>query len=163
MELWNDAKSNQEKLDRRLRQRSKQAPKMDFNARRAEKLARSGQYGRAIQALSSLGLAEDNDEVFAALSAKHPQGPTPTLSSDDLPDSISFSDDAISSAVSSFNADTAPGPSGFKANYLKDLLSTPNPNQRRRFLRSLTNLVNSLNSGKVPSTFRPYFFSSTCC
>ena len=161
LNLWSDARGNQEKLDRKNRRRQAQAPVATPNARRAEKLARSGQYGRAVQALSSLGLAEDSDEVFRALESKHPQAPPPTLPDGPAPDSIRLSEDLIKSAISSFNADTAPGPSGFKANFLKDLLATPNPNQRRSFLRSLTALINSMNEGNIPPSFRPFLFAST--
>ena len=46
--LWTEARDNQVKVQRRAR-RQNIDPTQDNNARRAEKLARSGQYGRAIQ------------------------------------------------------------------------------------------------------------------
>lgn len=156
--LWNEARANQAKVQRRTRRQLN--PTQDYNARRAEKLARSGQYGRAIQALSSCGLAEDSEEVFESLSAKHPQGPPPVLPTDPVPDSITISSDMVKSAVLSFNADTAPGPSGLRANYLKDLFASPNPNQRQSFFVALTSFVNSMNRGKVPAEIRPYMFSA---
>lgn len=158
--LWNEARDNQAKIQRRTRRRNNN-PSKDFGALRAEKLARSGQYGRAIQALSSSGLADDTEEVFEALTAKHPQGSPPTLPPGPPPDSIPIPSDTVKSAVLSFNVDTAPGPSGMKANYLKDLFSSPNANQRQAFFHALTSFVNSMNRGHVPPEIRPYFFSAT--
>ena len=159
--LWLEARENQVKLFRRSRRRGNQNPTKDFNARRSEKLARSGQYGRAIQALSSQGLADDSEEVFEALSSKHPQAPPPVLPEGPLPATITISAEVVKQAVQSFHPDTAPGPSGMRANYFKDLLAAPNANQRQRYFQALSSLVNAMNRGKVPYAIRPYLFAAT--
>ena len=70
--LWQEAQSNQQKINNHTRRRKSHNPPKDYNCRRAEKLTRSGQYCRGLKALISEGLADDTDKVFAALQAKHP-------------------------------------------------------------------------------------------
>ena len=106
-------------------------------------------------------VVHDTDEVLRALIRKHPQGSAPTLPDDPCPTMIPIPSETVRSAVLSFNADTAPCPSGFRANYFKDLFSSPNPNQRQRYFSSLTSLVNSMNQGKIPIQIRPFLFAAT--
>ena len=160
--LWAEAEANQAKLKRRQqRQKNNSSSQQEFNAKRAESKGQSGQYRNALQCLSSEGLADDTDEVLQALQRKHPQGPDPSIPLDPCPETIPISSESVKAAVLSFNADTAPGPSGFRANYLKDLFSSPNPNQRQRFFSALTNLVNTMNRGKIPSELSPFLFAAT--
>ena len=160
--LWSDSQANQGKLSRRQRQSKSQSNSQSaFNAKKAESKASSGQYRNALQALSSEGLADDTREVLQALRDKHPQGCPAALPEGPCPEPITIPPDSVKSAATSFNADTAPGPSGFRANFFKDLFSSPNPNQRQRFFSSLTSLVNVMNKGKIPSEIRPYLFAAT--
>ena len=160
--LWEDATANQSKLTRSQRKSQNSSQSSNSNAKRAERFARLGQYSKAIQALDSLGVAEDTDATFDALKSKHPHRPPPTLPPQPCPEPPAFSPEAVQSAVRSFFTDTAPGPSGLKANFLKDALSAPNANKRQRFLLSLTRFVNLLNNANVPESFRPYLFSANC-
>ena len=147
--LWSETVANQAKLRRRKSHQTKNTSQQDFNSRRAEAKAQSGQFRNALQALSSEGLAEDTDEVIKILNQKP------------WPGTIPIPSEMIKSAILSFNTDTAPGPSGFRANYFKDLISSPNPNQRQRFFTFLTNLVNSMNRGNIPLAIRPFLFAAT--
>ena len=131
--LWLEAEASQTKWKRRQLRQNANSSQLSFNAKRAEAKGRSGQYRNALQALSSKGLADDSDEVLQSLRQKHPQGPVPILPDTPCPDPIPIPSDSVRSAVLSFNADTAPGPSGFRANYFKDLFSSPNPNQWQRY------------------------------
>ena len=159
--LWLEAEASQTKWKRRQLRQNTNSSQLSFNAKRAEAKGRSGQYRNALQALSSEGLADDSDEVLQSLRQKHPQGPVPILPDTPCPDPIPIPSDLVRSAVLSFNADTAPGPSGFRANYFKDLFSSPNPNQWQRYFSSLSNLVNSMNKGKIPRPTQPFLFAAT--
>ena len=159
--LWSEATANQVKLKRRQQRQNPDPTQQDFNAKRAEAKGRSGQYRNALQALSSDGLAGDSDSVLQELTRKHPQGSPPTLPDGPCPAAPPIPSDSVRSAVLSFNTDTAPGPTGFRANYLKDLFASPNPNQRQRLFSSLTNIVNKMNQGNVPSEIRPFLFAAT--
>ena len=160
-DLWENAKSNQQKVQRRQQRRSSEGLSRDINAKRALSKARAGQYRNALQALGSEGLADDSQAVLQALSAKHPQAPAPILPDGPVPDTIPIPDNIVRASVLSFNADTAPGPSSFRANYFKDLFSAPNPNNRTRYFSSLTSLVNSMNRAKVPAIIQPFLFAAT--
>ena len=160
--LWKAAEAAQSKVRRRQQQHQHSNPSQEsFNAKRAEAKGRAGQYRNALQALSSEGLADDTDDVLEALRRKHPQAPPPTLPDGSCPAPIPIPPDSVKSAILSFNTDTAPGPSGLRANHLKDLLSSPNPNQRQRFFSAITSLVNSMNQGKIPEEVRPFLFAAT--
>ena len=107
-DLWENAKSNQQKVQRRQQRRSSEGLSKDINAKRALSKARAGQYRNALQALGSEGLAVDSQAVLQALSAKHPQAPAPILPDGPVPDTISIPDNIVRASVLSFNADTAP-------------------------------------------------------
>ncbi len=83
------------------------------NVRRARRAVEDGQYRKAIQALTSGGLAPSSPEVLAEMLAKHPQSaPTPTPAGPS-PSPAVFSEADVIKAVKSFPGGSAPGPLGF--------------------------------------------------
>jgi hypothetical protein len=91
----------------------------------------------------------------------HPQKPPPTLPAQPPPASLIFSTDQVVSALLSFNEGTAPGPSSLKADYLKDANSAWNTTRRKKFIVTLTRVVNLLARGKVPLLVQPYICGAT--
>jgi hypothetical protein len=121
----------------------------------------TGQYAKSIQALCSLGLAENSQQTLNAMITKHPQKPPPTLPSQPPPPSLIFTIDQVKDALLSFNEGTAPGPSSMKANFLKDASSAPNSTRRERYMSALTKLINILAQGKAPISLQPFLCGAT--
>ena len=128
----------------------------EYNAEQAATLAGEGQYTRAVQALSSLGMAEVGRETEAELRRLHPPaakpiGPLPTTEAPQL----TFTQMEVLKSVDRFRNGSAPGPSGLRPEHLKAALRSA-PNRRDRALHNLTALVNTMMKGKVPSSVAPY-------
>jgi hypothetical protein len=120
------------------------------NLRRARLAAQQGQYHKAVQALSSQGVAQSSSEVKHEMLQKHPQSAPPTIPPAPLPSQVKFDSSAVVKALLSFPAGTAPGPSGLRASHLKEAVSCPSPNRSSSFVQGLTNLVNSLCANTLP-------------
>ena len=107
-------------------------------------------------------MADDSEATLSTLKSKHPQRLAPTLPPQPCPEPLVFTPEQVEASTRSFFTDTAGGPSGLKANHLKNCLSSPNTNKRQRFLLSLTRFINLLNNAKTPEDFRPFLFSANC-
>ena len=80
------------------------------NARRAKRAIENGQYRKAIQALSSDGVAQATPDVRKEMLAKHPQVPPPTIPPDPTPTPVSLTEFDVLKAMSSFPGYSATGP-----------------------------------------------------
>ena len=71
---------------------------------------------------------------------------------------LQFTSDQVIQAVKSFQAGTAPGPSGLRAQHLKDLTSGRNmaPHIAANVIKALTKVVNLFASGKAASGAAEY-------
>ena len=118
-----------------------------------------GQYRKAAQALTSAGLAQDCPATVAALRELHPQceRAMPCSEEPSAPP-LQFTSDQVIQAVKSFQAGTAPGPSGLRAQHLKDLTSGRNmaPHIAANIIKALTKVVNLFASGKAASGAAEY-------
>ena len=126
------------------------------NAERATVLAQDGQYTKALQALTSVGMAPPDRANLATMKEKHPRAtsappPAPTT---DLPQ-LSFSQVEVEKAMRRFRRGSAPGPSGLRPEHLKVSLQSA-PGRRERALASLTRLVNVMAAGGVPAEVAPF-------
>ena len=72
-----------------------------------------------------------------------------------------FSPAAVLKAVKSFPADTAPGPSGLRANHLKEGVCCPSPSRAQSTLLHLSRLVTLLSSGSCPPSVIPHLCGAT--
>ena len=63
----------------------------------------------------------------------------------------------VRKAINSFKAGSAPGPSGLRAEHLKEAMTAPAPHLSSRALESITKLVNMLAKGKLPPSVASYF------
>ena len=126
------------------------------NASRARRAVEDGQYRKAIQSLSSDGLADATEDVFDEMLTKHPQADPPCIPSDPVPPSLQVREMDVVRALRSFPNGTAPGPSSFRANHFKEAVFCPSPDRANYALRGLVGVVNHLCAGRVPHVVLPH-------
>ena len=131
------------------------------NASRAKTAVGEGLYRKAIQALTSGGLAPNTPEVVTELLAKHPQSPLPTTPAAPAPLPPDISEGNVFKALTSFPNGSAPGPSGLRANHLKEAVKCPSPERGAQILRALSSLVNLLCGGRTPPEVVPHLCGAT--
>ena len=111
-------------------------------------LAREGLLGKACQALTSAGIAPNNNETWELIQSKHPKGPPPIPPAPSTPPIPILSKDFnIAMVLRSFPKSTACGPSGLRIQHLLDTAEVP---LQFPISSSLRDIVNLLASGKVP-------------
>ena len=126
------------------------------NARRARRAVEDGQYKKATQALTSVGLAQASPEIFAKMLVKYPQGDLPLIPQDPFPAPVKINEAEVVKALRSFPTGTAPGPSALRANHLKEAVFCPSPDRAYTTLQVLSRVINLLCSGQVPSDVVPH-------
>ena len=72
-ELWSEAVSRAFKLIKRRQAQTAEVSQKSHNIRRAKFAVQEGRYRKAIQALTSAGLADVSEAVMGEMQAKHPQ------------------------------------------------------------------------------------------
>ena len=157
-ELWSDVLDAEDKLSRQ-RKKPNKAPQETLqrtNARRARSAVEEGQYWKAIQALCSEGLAPPSSAVLEEMLAKHPQVSPPQIPLDPVPLPADISEGDVLRALKSFPGGSAPGPSGCRANHLKEAVLCPSPDRSAFALRALTEMVKLLCAGDTPAEVVPY-------
>ncbi len=127
--------------------------------RRCLKFAReSGQYGKAVQALTSHGVADCDEETIQILRDKHPHGSLPRMPVISAEDGdiapFTVTKEEVQTALNSFPKGTACGRSGLRAAHLLDMLSFPG------FAEVLTDVVNIMAAGKAPAALAPLLASA---
>ena len=88
--------------------------------------------------------------------AKHPQVDPPSVASSPVPSVHSMDEAEVLRTLKSFPNGTAPGPSGLRANHLKEAILCLSPDRASRALRALTGLVNALCSGQASMEVIPH-------
>ena len=154
MELWGEATGGQ---TRRSKMKSSSAESLyRSNISRARCAVANGQYKKALQCLTSTGIASPSSEVFNDLLAQHPQADLPFIppTSHSLPIQASMED--VSKALKSFPPGSAPGPSSLCANHFKQAIRCPSSDRANKVLHSLTGVVNLLCAGNVPPSVIPH-------
>ena len=154
-ELWVDTLELNNRHNRRLSQKrnnSSFSPNL-FHVRRA---VEDGQYRKAIQILSSAGIAHSSRDVFDDMLSKHPQSAPPPIPSSPAPPAVCVSEPDVVRALQSFPNGTAPGPSSLRANHLKEAVFCPSPIRSEFALKGLVGIVNLLCAGRVPRCILPF-------
>ena len=127
------------------------------NAERATTLAQDGQYTKALQALTSAGMASHSSANIQVMREKHPpavaRDPTP-LPATDLPQ-LTFTQLEVDKSVKKFRRGSAPGPTGLRPEHLRVALQAA-PARTDRVRKSLTSVVNVMVGGGVPQEVAPY-------
>ena len=148
-----------ERLNRRHHNRRKPPSSESLrlaNISRARQAVGDGQYRKAIQSLSSDGLADVTTDVFDEIQAKHPQADPHCIPSDPFPPPLQVTEADIVRALRSFPNGTAPSPSNFRANHFKEAVFCPSPDRANHALRGLLGVVNHLCAGRVPHDILPH-------
>ncbi|KAL5510752.1 hypothetical protein EMCRGX_G006353 [Ephydatia muelleri] len=102
----------------------------------------------ACQALTSAGIAPNNNETWELIQSKHPKGPPPIPPAPSTPPIPILSKDFnIAMVLRSFPKSTACGPSGLRIQHFLDTAEVP---LQFPISSSLRDIVNLLASGKVP-------------
>ena len=145
LSLW---ETRQQPLPRRARRRT------DEERRElAVGLAREGFDGKACAALLAEGLCADTPATVAALQSLHPtQASPPPVAAHELPVAPELSPDDVLKALHTFPAATAPGPSGLRAQHLRDAFL---PGAGEGLLQQLTAVVNLLAQGRACAAAAP--------
>ena len=156
MGLWSDHLANEVIRAKRHRGRKSPDTVRSSNVRRAKRAIEAGQFRKAIQALTSDGLATPSCEIFPEMLAKHPQSPLPPSLSSPPPPSISFTGAQVLHALRSFPSDSAPGPSRLSAIHLKEAVFCPSPERGDKVLQAITATVNLLSAGRAPPDVIPH-------
>ena len=141
--LWQRAASQ---TNGKFRQR--QQENNERKVKNSVALAREGLLGKACQALTSAGIAPNNNETWELIQSKHPKGPPPIPPAPSTPPIPILSKDFNTAMVlRSFPKSTACGPSGLRIQHLLDTAEVP---LQFPISSSLRDIVNLLASGKVP-------------
>ena len=114
--LWPEAMAGGKSLAKRIQ--SSSGSQRSHNIRRAKLAVQDGQYSKAIEALTSNGLATPSAEVLGEMLNKHPQASLPTLPPGPVPPPLNLSETAVKRGVRSFPNGSAPGPSGLRPSHL---------------------------------------------
>lgn len=162
-ELWNDVLETSNRLSQRLsRNRPNTSPAPELlplaNARRTRRAAEDGQYRKAIQLLSSAGIAQSSRDVLEAMLSKHPQSAPSSIPSPPPPPPVHVSESDVVRALQSFPSGTAPGPSSLRANHLKEAVFCPSPDHSRFALNGLQGVINLLCAGRIPNCIVPHMW-----
>jgi hypothetical protein len=152
LELWKEATT----LPRGKQKPPPTATQAETNTRRTTKLVQDGNFSRAAKALISKGLDFDSAPAQADMRAKHPQVPPPELPSEPTPLPFVITPQQASSALSSFQTGTAPGPSSMRASHFKNAIFDAAPARREQCLNTMTQVLNLLAAGKVPKEVAPF-------
>jgi hypothetical protein len=151
MELWED-----------LRVRTDRAPRLDSAKQTAAQqsrccaLAAEGELSRACAALVDPPPLPASSATLEQLVAQHPQAPAPDLGQlgPARPAAVpELSHDALTKAIRSFARASAPGPSGLRADHLKDTLSTAHGDE---VVAHLVVLCQLLANGEAPAAVAPH-------
>ena len=123
--LWSEALEDGRSLARRSGKATSSST--SHNIRRARLAAQEGQYSKAINALTSNGLASPSPEILQEMLVKHPQAPPPSVPPDPAPPSATLSEAVILKGVKSFPNASAPGPLLYVPAIYEKLSGVPPP------------------------------------
>ena len=159
-ELWDDVLEENNHLNRNQSQKHMNSS-ATANINRARRAVEDGQYRKAIQILSSAGIAPTFTNVFDIMFGKHPQAAPPPIPSSPVLPAVCISELDMVRALQSFPNGTAPGPSGLRANHLKEAIFCPSPIRSDFALRGLLSVVNLLCAGHAPRCIIPFLYGAS--
>ena len=141
---------------------SRKAALQSSNARRAKHAVEAGKFNKAIRALTFEGLASASEEVFEEMLRKHPQASVPFLPVGPVPEPAEIPEAGVKRALMTLPGNTVPGPSGLRANHLKEAVLCPSPTHGSAVLSALSGLVNCLAAGQAPRSIVPQLCGARC-
>ena len=121
----------------------------------------AGDVKGAVRAVcSDDSIAPDTAETLQQLAEKHPRRTTPLTPRSRISTSGTVTANVVKTAILSFPAGSAGGPTGMCPQIMKDLISPSNGDAGTRLLEKLTEFVNLVLSGNLPPRIRPIFFGA---
>ena len=156
--LWSEAVQLSSQKPKARKKKAGAAPEKsqhDLNVERATKLCQEGQYTKALQALVSLGLADESAATLREMQSKHPQSAPPVIPTTDVAP-LSFAPSQVLEACTTFHKGTAAGPCGLRPEHLMIMLKASPANRVAKAETQLTRLVNKMAKGDVPAAVSPY-------
>jgi hypothetical protein len=115
-----------------------------------------GQYSKAVEALSSAGVAPFNEDTVNTLRAKHPESPLPIKHPVNPLMAITVKESMVRHVVHSFPKDTGCGRSGLRISHIRGMIATKIPD----FLKDLAALFTIMINGRAPVELAPYLSSA---
>ena len=161
--LWKEAVKGQRAPPKKGRKKAGNVDPLSQekrNARRASALIQEGQLSRAAKALVSRGMDQSSAASRKEMEEKHPQAEVPSAP-EEAPSEPPFtcSSRQVYEAVRSFKAGTAAGPSGLRAEHLKEAKGR-GEGRGAAALGAITRLVNCMAAGKVSEEVAPFLFGA---
>ena len=151
-ELWADGPGADQKGQKPKAPSPNSQACLERRHQRCLELAADGQYSKATSALVSPGLVKRNEHTEKVMRDKHPLAQNPPCLVDlvaparsQVPD---FDRPLIKKMVKSFARGTAPGPSGLRAQHLKDAIRSTHGDEATEQLAAICNL---LAKGEAPA------------
>ena len=143
--------------------RSGQLNDVEAAAKRVSAKLEEGNIKGALQLLSSVdSVAPCTRVIYDSLKALHPSSP-PDCRPPPVPsgDPLRVMSSEVRYAIRSFPNGSAGGPDGLRPQHLKDLLAAGDtPDGSDPLLEAITDLINMLLEGRVPSNIGPILFGA---
>ena len=161
--LWNEAVKASASARRKTNQNRRKKPTNDeqaeFNAKKAAQEASEGNLAKALQTLTSSGLAPTTAANFERMVALHPPAPIPqVLHTEEQQIQVSAAE--VKKSIMLMKNGSSAGPCGHKPSHWKAVVSEAALGRRDRTLAAITRLVNRIAAGAVPDSVRPLLSSA---
>ena len=151
-ELWLDGPGARKGRKSTRSSKSSKQHDTERQQQRCIELAADGQYSKAAKALVSPGPLERNEEIEKAMREKHPLAQeAPDLSDLAAPSRAQvpeFDSMLVKKMLKSFSRGTAAGPTGLRAQHLKDAVRSAHGDEATE---QLTSIINLLARGDAPT------------
>ena len=129
--------------------------------RRIQALVAAGNLSKAAKELVSAGVHPSTPVVQQKLHELHPQAPLPPCRADPPPaPSAQCQMSDVRAALMSFPTASAPGPSGLRADHLRDCITSVSTHAATHLLESVTALCNRCLAGDIPDSFADLLLSA---
>ena len=131
-----------------------------LNSRVSKKMDAGDVKGAVRAVCSDDSIVPDTAETLQQLAEKHPRRTTPLTPRSPISTSGIVTANVVKTAILSFPAGSAGGPTGKCPQILIDLTSPSNGDAGTRLPEKLTEFVNLVLSGNLPPCIRPIFFGA---
>ena len=159
--LWNDQMSVKRPQGKKSKTTTSESNSHAANVRRAKTAIADGQYKKAMQALTSEGIAEATPALLQEMIGKHPQTEVPQLPTGPVPPPLLLRPQMVARCISTFPNGTAPGPSCLRASHLKEAVECPSADIGQRALQALCDFLQLLINGQTPAKVIPILCGAT--
>ena len=160
-ELWSDAVSEACKLIKRRQAQTAEVSQKSHSICGMKFAVQEECFRKAIQALTSAGLADVSEDVVGEMREKHPQLPLVNPSPGPVPPPTILNKAIIRKGVLSLPQGSAPGFSGLRPSHFRKATTCPLPDLADQLLSTLARFVNLFASGQMPTSIVPHLCGAT--